>query len=57
MTPYFLLFIGIAIFIAGTFIANLLQDDLGTGFTMFLLIIITVFASACVYVGVSVINL
>ena len=57
MTPYFLLFIGIAIFIAGTFIANLLQDDLGTGFTMFLLIIITVFASAWVYVGVSVINL
>ena len=57
MTPYILIFIGIAIFIAGTFIANLLHDDLGTGFTMFLLIIITAFASAWVYVGVSVINL
>ncbi len=57
MTPYFLITIGLLIFIFGACATALLHDDIGTGFSILLFIIITAFASAWVYVGVSVINL
>lgn len=58
MTPYFLITVGLLIFIFGACVTALLHDDIGTGFSILLfIIIITAFASTWVYVGVSVINL
>ena len=58
MTPYFLITVGLLIFIFGACATALFHEDIGTGFSILLfIIIITVFASTWVYVGVSVINL
>ena len=57
MTPYFLITMGLLIFIFGACATALFHEDIGTGFSILLFIIITVFASTWVYVGVSVINL
>ena len=57
MTPYFLITVGLLIFIFGACATALFYEDIGTGFSILLFIIITAFASAWVYVGVSVINL
>lgn len=57
MTPYFLITVGLLIFTFGACATALFHEDIGTGFSILLFIIITVFASTWVFVGVSVINL